>query len=180
MRFHYLAFLLCLPSTISFAFFCPSNFNQISAGSTMEEVIATCGKPDTQETKEVKAEPAQSWSYFLPSKPQLIYGTPNPSNVKTEITFDTAGKAVNIIVNNMATASTTVCGRTVNIGDTRAVVESACGKPSFINKQDQDAAPGELSNALGKPVPPMQVTTFTYNSNPPVTLTFENGKLKEK
>jgi hypothetical protein len=80
----------------------------------------------------------------------------------------------------MSAVSTTVCGRTINVGDSREVVQSACGKPSFINKQDQDATPGELSDALGKPVPPMQVTTFTYNSNPPKTLTFENGKLTEK
>lgn len=180
MRRHHLAFLLCLSPSLSFAFFCPTNFNQISVGNTMDTVIATCGKPDKQETKEVKVEPPQEWSYYTPQQPQIIFGKPNASNVKTDITFNAAGNAVNITVNNMSAVSTTVCGRTINVGDSREMVESACGKPSFINKQDQEATPGQLSDALGRPVPPAIVTTFTYNSNPPVTLTFENGKLTEK
>lgn len=177
MRSHYLSILLYLPCTASFAFFCPNSFNQIYAGSTMEEVIATCGKPDKQETQEIKSQPPQEWSYFIPQAPTLINGMTSRGNLKTQIVFDASGKAINITINNMSTNNTQICGRMIQLGDTRDTIEAACGKPSFINKQNPEASPGELSNALGNTPPPMQITTFTYGST---TLTFENGKLKEK
>lgn len=179
MKTSYLAgLILSLSSSVSFAFFCPNNFNQIYAGSTMEEVTAACGKPDKEDTTVVKSEPPQEWSYFTPQASNVVSGLGARGDFKTQITFDASGKAINITVNNTSTNNTNMCGRVVQVGDTRDTVEAACGRPSFINKQDQQAAnTGELSNALGNTPAPVQVTTYTYGGK---TLTFENGKLKEQ
>lgn len=53
MKLHKIALmLLSLSPSISLAFFCPTNFNQIDIGYTTDQVIQLCGKPDKQETKE--------------------------------------------------------------------------------------------------------------------------------
>ncbi len=167
--------VLYLPYSISFAFFCPNNFNQIYAGSTMEEVTAACGKPDKQDDAIVKSEPPQEWSYFTPQPSNIVNGLAPKTSFKTQVTFDASGKAINITVNNAATNNTNICGRNIQVGDTRDTIEAACGKPSFINKQDQSTNAG-VSDTLGNTPAPVQITTFTYGTK---SLTFENGKLKD-
>ena len=89
--------------------------------------------------------------------------------LKTSFTFDANGKAVNISVNGIGVGATTICGNNLQLGDTRDTVKAACGTPTLINKQT--ASPEK---------PSIKVVEFTYKSTPPVTLIFENGKLKEK
>jgi hypothetical protein len=162
---------MCLPS-LSFALFCPRNFIQINAGDSIEKVTQLCGKPDSQKesTTSNESEP-QEWSYYVPQPVFMDGSTQNAQgSLKTQMTFDKDGKAINISVNGIGVGSTTICGgKTVQIGDSRDTVKAACGQPSFINKQAADPA--------APPVAGIKTTTFIYNTNPPVKLVFKDGKL---
>lgn len=164
--------LFILPS-ISYAFFCPTNFTQINFGATIAQVTEACGKPDAQsDSKKSDENVPQEWSYYVPqtvAQPgmQKVQGT-----LKTQLTFDNQGRAINISVNGLGVGATTICGgKMIRLGDTRETVEAACGEPSFINKGD--------SNSAG-PVQETNITTFIYNTNPPTKLIFENGVLTQK
>jgi hypothetical protein len=161
-----------LTPTLSYAFFCPTNFNQIDFGNTMDQVQQQCGKPDLQETKEVGPPGPQEWTYFI-NQTQLL-GTPQQSQgtLKTTIDFDKDGKAINITANGIGVGATTICGQNIQLGSTRDAVKAACGEPGFINKQTP------ADNAT--PPPKKKVTTFTYNSTPPQKLIFEDGILTSK
>lgn len=162
-----------IPAT-SWAFFCPTNFNQIDYGQTIEQVEMQCGKADKSETVSEQPEGPQEWSYYIPQTVGANGATPMTGTMKTQMTFDSQGKAVNISVNGIGVGATTICGPNIQLGDSRDAVKAACGNPSFVNKQNGDAA------ALG-PLPDKRtVTTLTYNSNPPIKLIFINGQLKER
>lgn len=168
-----LLIFLLLP-TVSSAFFCPTNFNQIYYGQTPDQVMQQCGKPDVQQNSVEKPEGPQQWEYLIPQTVtnralQSVQGT-----VKTEIIFDANGQAVNISVNGIGVGATTICGTQIQLGDTREAVKKACGQPSFVNKQNGNSA------ALGSPPPAKKITLFIYKTNPPLTLKFVNGVLESK
>lgn len=165
-----LIFLSCLPA-LSYAFFCPTNFSQINYGNTIDQVTAACGKPDKVDEVIVAPEGPQEWSYYIPQSVTTNSGQPMPGTLKTQMTFDSAGKAINISVNGIGVGSTTVCGKLIQIGDTSDTIKSTCGDPSFINKQNAG------SSALGSTPASKKVTTMIYKTNPPVKLIFENGVL---
>lgn len=176
MKKRYLPAIICLISpSLSFAFFCPTNFNQINYGNTTEEVIQACGKPDKQEdsTKQLDNMP-QEWSYFLPQAATSNVLSPNgQTTLKTQITFDANGRVINISVNGIGVGASPLCGRLIQLGDTTETIKAACGDPSFVNKQttptDSSAPPSEI-----------KITTFYYSTTtPPAKLVFENGTLKE-
>lgn len=169
-KLFFIASTLLAPS-ISFAFFCPNNFNQIEIGDSIQTVTKQCGKPDKEETTTVTKEGPQEWSYYIPQTVSTTAMSQEQGTLKTQITFDENNKAINISVNGIGVGSSTICGTPINLGDSRDTVKSACGKPSFINKQQP---------ATGQPPDETKITEFTYNSNPPGKLIFENGKLKEK
>ena len=74
-------------------------------------------------------------------------------------------------VNGIGVGASTVCGNTtLQLGATRDEVKAACGQPAFINKQQVDPTAN----------PPTKIIEFMYNSNPPQTLVFENGILKDR
>lgn len=158
--------------TLSVAFFCPTNFSQIDYGNSIEDVQRICGNPDKQETKVIKPEGAQEWSYYIPqtvasnSLSGSVSGT-----LKTQMAFDAQGKLINISVNGIGVGSSTICGQNIQLGDSRENVKKTCGSPSFINRQETDSA---------APQEEKKIVEFTYNTNPPIKLIFENGKLKEK
>ena len=163
--------ILLLASITSFpalAMFCPTNFNQIKVGETLEDVLNACGKPYHVHTTESDDNLPQAWSYFV-SPANAGQTIPNSGNasVKMDVTFAN-GRVVNITSNAMSLASTTICGAPISVGDTYESVKSACGKPPFINK--------------GQPTPSTQpaikITELTYGTSPAVILVFENGKFK--
>ena len=166
--------LLCalLISPSSFAFFCPTNFNQINFGDSIEQVIQQCGKPDNQ-TGSIMTDDSkvpQEWDYYISQSVSSFSMTPMQGTLKTAITFDGTGKAISMMVNGIGVGSSTICnGNTVQLGDTQETVKKACGTPSFISKQTS-----------AEPLPQIVVSIITYNTNPPVILKFENGKLTEK
>jgi hypothetical protein len=160
-----------LPS-LSFAFLCPNNFNQYVIGDTEDQVTQQCGKPDLQEKKIVEPDVPQEWTYFISQTVAMGGATPQvQGTLKTSFSFDQSGKAINISVNGIGVGGTTICGNSVQLGASQDEVKTACGKPAFINKQQ-----GAQTDTTPKPT---QVI-FTYNTNPPVQMIFQDGKLIEK
>ena len=159
-KFFYISALVMLAHP-AYALFCPRGYNQIQMGDTLEQVQQQCGKPDKQtETKDDSKAP-QQWQYFVKLDPT------QQATVNLTVAF-AQGKVININVTGTSLVSTSLCGGTVSIGDTLAQVKSACGTAGFVNKGP--AQPGNETT----------ITTLTYNTNPPVELTFENGKLVKR
>lgn len=166
-----IALLSLLPS-LTYAFFCPNNFNQINFGFTTDQVIAQCGKPDKEETREVTPEGPQEWNYYLQQTVATMgINQQKQGTLKTTITFDNEGRAINISVNGIGVGATAICGGTnLQLGATRDEVKRACGEPTLVNKQFTSANAPESK----------KITIFTYNSTPPGVLTFENGLLTSR
>lgn len=156
------AFIFTHPA---YAFFCPTNYNQINEGDSIEQVEQQCGKPDAK--KSYKAEPnaPQEWDYFIKLDPT------SQATVKMAIVFDN-NQVMNINSNSASLTTTQMCGTTIQIGDSPETIEAACGKPAFINKGGQKGTE-DASAAI-------TMTEITYNSALSMTLIFENGKLKGK
>ena len=163
--------LLFVPFS-AYAILCPNNFNQISEGDSIEQVKALCGKPNQEETKEVKQKGPEEWSYFVPKSfaSSSANSTSAQTTMKIAVVFDETGKAVNISVNGIGVGSTNLCGSSIESGDLQEAVKSACGKPTFINTQENSGGAPQITKR----------TEWTYNTTPPSKLIFENGKLKEK
>lgn len=167
-----IAATFCAAPIYCYALFCPSNFTQIQIGDTIQQVEQQCGKPDKQEIKEGDSNAPQEWSYYIPQTVSTNTTMQEQGTLKTSITFDASGKAINISVNGIGVGSTTICGNTtVQLGDTRDQVKAACGAPSFINTQEQKST--STSTETNK------IVIDTYNTNPPAILIFKNGKLLE-
>lgn len=164
-----LLFLSSFLANSSYAFFCPTNFNQIYTGDTIEHVKQTCGNPTLETSREKEPEVAQQWSYYIPQTVAFNTMAPAQGTLKTEITFDASGKAINVSVNGIGVGSSTICGGTIQLGDTRDAIKNACGNPNFIAKQD----PGNST----APQTVTKITELIYGTSSPVTLTFTNGKL---
>lgn len=168
--------LLALTPVSSFAFFCPTNFSQIEMGMSIDQVTQICGKPATQkESLKPNENIPQEWTYFVPQTVVMNNHQTSNGTLKTSMAFDSSGRAINISVNGVGVGATTICGSTISLGDTRDTVKGACGEPAFNNKQG-----GGLDSVEGGGPPPTKIVEFTYTSNPPATLVFENGVLKER
>jgi len=160
-------------STAASAMFCPNNFNQINIGDSMEQVQQQCGKPDAEKKSQGEDNGPQEWNYYV--HPQMKKYTETRTNAGAEASVKMAlaldqGKLVNITVNGMSLATTTICGPSVSVGDTAKSVKSACGDPVFINK----------SNNQTNVEKPAELVEYTYNGTPSAVLVFENGKLTER
>lgn len=176
------ALLLAIPTLLcftakSFAFFCPNNFNQINIGDTIQSVEAACGKPAKITKKDAPDNSPQEWNYYVQQTGMSVDASSERASIKTNIAFDNKGKAVNITMNNISTGSAKMCGTNIKIGMTREQVEAACGKPGFVNKQTQENAPQENNNENKDA---NKLIEYLYNSTPPVTLVFQDGKLSSK
>jgi hypothetical protein len=147
--------------TPAFALFCPANFNQINFGDTISQVVEQCGKPIAQHTYSTSTDVPQEWSYYIQMSPD------NPAALKTSIAFN-KGHVVNITINGITINTTSLCGTTIQVGDTPQAVLSACGKPPYINKSNTASY---IINTI---------TEMTYQGTSEVTLIFENGRLKDR
>jgi hypothetical protein len=168
------AISLIIAPSISFAFFCPTNFNQIDFGMTIDQVTQICGKPNSQtESKKQNENIPQEWTYYIPQTVDMG-GTNQQAQgtLKTSVSFNDKGNAINISVNGIGVGETMICGSNVHLGDSRDSVKAACGKPSSINKQTSDETTQQKD---------AKITEFHYlSTNAPTILIFENGKLTEK
>lgn len=159
-------------STTASAMFCPKNFNQINIGDTIEQVQQQCGKPDFEKKSEGDDNSPQEWNFYVHPEMKKYTETRTNSGAEASVKMAIAlnqGKVVNITVNGMSLATTTICGPSVSVGDTGKSVKSACGDPVFINKSSQTN--GEK---------PAELVEYKYNTMPATILLFENGKLKER
>lgn len=167
-------FTLLLPG-ICHAFFCPNNFNQIQIGDSMDQVTKACGPPNSQsESTEADDSGPQQWSFYMPQ-----HGITGPSvnpqgSMQAVFSFDGSGKIINIMVNNVSVGSTNVCGGSIQLGASRESVKTACGNPMYINKPTQSA------DQSATPTSEVKMIQFNYNGNPPVSLIFQNGILKDR
>jgi Protein of unknown function (DUF2845) len=160
-----LLFLLLLPGICS-AFFCPNNFNQINIGDSIDQVLKACGTPNNRTERKVEAEGPQEWNYFVQQNVYFDALNQAQGTLKTSVTFDASGKAINISVNGIGVGASAICGGNIQLGDTRDTIKQACGTPTFINKQ-----------TTGNEPPPTKIVELTYSST---KLIFENGRLKER
>lgn len=169
-----LSLLISIYSTSGFAMFCPSNFNQINIGDTLQQVEAQCGKPLTSVTTKSTANLPQEWTYYatLPSVPPVA---PNASQGTMKVTFAFVNnKLTNITSNGLGVGATTICNNVnLQLGNSTEDVEKACGKAAIVTQTN-------LQNAAAATPPPTETTTWTYDSTPAVTLIFVDGKLKER
>lgn len=163
--------LFTLLSNPSFAFFCPTNFNQIEAGFSIQQVIALCGEPSKKEEKEIEAPAPQEWTYYVPqtvaaNSLQSVQGT-----LKVSFSFDKEGKVLNISVNGIGVGATDICGGpNLKLGDSPDMVKAACGEPTFINKQEPTGSEKQR---------PTKMTTLIYDT-PSAKLIFKNGSLEKQ
>src|SRR5579885_993546 len=151
--------------TISLAFFCPTNFSQIDYGMSIDEVTQICGKPSFQkESTKSNDNIPQEWSYYIPQTVNMGGTQQNAQGtLKTTVTFDDKGKAINISVNGIGVGSTSICGSSISLGADKDSVKGACGDPAFVNKQSVDAATAAKNE--------VKVVEFTYaNVNPPAEI----------
>lgn len=167
-------FLLFFSSTI-FAFFCPTNFQQINLGDTMVKVLELCGKPETQISKPKEEPVPQEWIYYLPQTVSNSMNNTVQGTLKTTVSFDAAGNAINLSVNGIGVGGTDICGTNIQLGSNIKEVEKACGKPLMINK----ASPPDIPEGLLAPTK-NEITEFIYRTNPPISLIFENAVLVER
>lgn len=162
-----IAIALTLFSAQTFAMFCPSGFNAVNIGDTIDQVIASCGKPDLKKSSKETPPHAQEWNYYVKPDPT------QPTTLKMTFAFDSSGKVMNITVNGQTLTSSTICGGTVNIGDSLDSVKSSCGSPAFTNQGTEESQKEASSKAV-------EITEFTYNTTPKTVYIFEGGKLKER
>jgi hypothetical protein len=163
--------LFLISPSLSYAFFCPTNFNQIDFGNSTEQVQNQCGKPDKEEKKEQEPPVPQEWSYYIPQTVAMNSTQEAQGTLKTTVTFDKDDKAINISVNGLGVGETQICGQAIQLGNSKQAVETACGKPSFISKQPP---------VDGQPAATKKIVIYTYQSTPPQKLTFEDGILVSK
>lgn len=189
MRFIIL-FISILFSPISLAMFCPSNFSSIDIGNTLEQVIQTCGEPTSKATNQKSNIASAEWVYYVKtadnsqgtSKMTIVFQDNKVVNITQTDNGSLSPECatanqMGINVLNVACQSTQVtrnvasssfCNSLIKIGDTSEMIQSACGKPVFVQNQQQDT-----QNAT-------EVTELNYAGPPAVTLIFENGILKDR
>lgn len=155
----------------AYAFFCPTNFNQIDMGNTQQQIEEACGKPAsiTDTVQEPADNSPQEWSYFVKQDPNL--GSTIPGNIKATIAFDQSGKVINMTINGLSVSTANFCGSAaVKIGSMRDTVKKECGAPAYINRGVSEG-----------PAPQQRkLVEYRYDSTPPITLIFENGMLIDR
>jgi hypothetical protein len=166
MRKSPFALALAICSSQALAMFCPNGFNQMNMGDTIEQVTKNCGNPDEKKTSKEVPFQAQEWNYYVHPDPS------QPGTLKMSVAFGSDKKAVNITVNGTSLMATTICGGNIQVGDDVEAIKSACGKPAFTN---QGAQPSANANDNAP-----EITELRYNTTPPTTLIFTNGKLTER
>ena len=159
--------ILCIMTGMSAAWadmFCPTNFNSISMGDSVESVEKACGKPDNKKTYKKTPPQPQEWVYYIAADPNM------PGTIKVTVAFDAAGNAINISINGAGVSQSGICGSTqIATGNTTDQIKTACGKPSYINETKG-----------GGDAQTIEMTELQYNSSPPVVLVFKSGALTEK
>ena len=85
--------LIALSPMASIAFFCPSNFNQIDFGMSVDQVTTQCGKPNAQkESKRENENIPQEWSFYVPQTVALSNNSTGQGSLKRLLHLIAKGK----------------------------------------------------------------------------------------
>jgi Protein of unknown function (DUF2845) len=161
------------------SFYCPQNRGYISIGMSYEQVMSACGQPITREySKEPLTQrvPVQQllFNNLRSAKPfNGGWQSRNGSNRGGQLEVNIVDNKVHsVLINNSSVNSFSLCrGANIEVGDPVAKVYSYCGNPSLIN-----------NTFIKQPVPGNQKPeVWIYQPGqyqPPLSLTFVNGKLQ--
>lgn len=182
MKIHYTTSLLLffLPFSLQAAqsYYCPQNHGFINLGMTMDQVIAACGQPQSQQ------ESNQPFTQKIPVQ-QLIYnhqGTNTAFYGVWNLPTGSGGARMEVdVVNNQiksirvngndSNASSLCPGTSFQIGDPVGKVYSGCGSPDVIN----NTFINQVVPTAKKP----QIWIYQPGQyQPSVSLTFVDGKLQ--
>lgn len=172
-------FFFLLPFSIyAESYYCSQNHAYISTGMTMDEVIAACGKPlSQQESNEplMRKVPVQQLIFNNAGADTAFYGVWNipTGSGGTQLQIDIINNKVKEIkVDGSGSNALSICeDANIQIGDDVAKVYGACGNPSVVNNTYIE----EVIPTQEKP------KVWIYQSDQystPVSLTFVNGKLQ--
>ena len=158
--------------------YCPQNHAFINVGMTMDQVIAACGQPASQQESNqpvTQKIPVQQLIYNNKGASTAFYGVWNlpTGSGGTQLEIDIVNKKVkNIRLNSSDSNAASICGgNSIQIGDPVEKVYYSCGSPSVTN----NSFINEIVPTAQKP----QVWIYQPGQyQPAVTLTFVDGRLQ--
>lgn len=158
--------------------YCPQNHAFINVGMTMDQVIAACGQPASQQESNqpvTQKIPVQQLIYNNKGASTAFYGVWNmpTGSGGAQLEIDIVNKKVkNIRLNSSDSNSASICGgNSIQIGDPVEKVYYSCGSPSVTN----NSFINEIVPSEQKP----QVWIYQPGQyDPAVTLTFVDGRLQ--
>ncbi|MBA2650825.1 MAG: DUF2845 domain-containing protein [Tatlockia sp.] len=161
------------------SYYCPQNHKYINLGMSTDQVGDACGVPiSKQETNRpvMQKVPVQELTFNAIGAQKVFYGvyaipTGTDSGAKLQVNI-VDNKVKSIVINGSGTNAFSICGGiSIQAGDPASKVYGACGNPSVVNNSFINQP--LLSNAKTQ-VWIYQPTDY----QPPITLTFVNGKLQ--
>jgi hypothetical protein len=150
-------------------FYCPRTLSYVYPGDTIEQVKGLCGKPVSEETKQIRPqeerEVLQYVYNFQPHAEERVY---KPQALVVNMLDE---QIVQIQVEGSSVQETDYCSvrRKLKIGDSRRWVIYACEEPSVIQKVMQTV----IKNRVEQTILTYQESEYT----PLVKLYFHDGKL---
>lgn len=169
--------------------YCPQNHSIINVGMTTDQVMAACGQPLSTQDSNVPATQKVPVTQFIYTNAGTSTGANTflnrPDNTAFygywNIPLGTQGsqleidvmnnKIVSIRINGSGSNATSLCGGSIQVGDPASKAYFGCGTPSTVNNT--------FINQVLPGAPRPQVWIYQMSPyQPPVTLTFVNGKLQ--
>ncbi|MDR3443153.1 MAG: DUF2845 domain-containing protein [Legionella sp.] len=158
--------------------YCPQNHAYINIGMTVDQVIAACGQPASQQESNqpvTQKIPVQQLIYNNIGTSTAFYGVWNlpTGSGGAQLEIDIVNKKVkNIRLNSSDSNAASICGgNSIQIGDPVEKVYYSCGSPSVTN----NSYINEIVPTAQKP----QVWIYQPGQyQPAVTLTFVDGRLQ--
>src|SRR5262249_28864349 len=152
-------------------FNCPTTFQTVSVGATMDEVQAACGQPASTSTSTAQVnEPVNliQWIYL----PTNAIAQPNSQFMPQLVITFKDNQVVNVTPHNQTSTTNFPClqNNRITVGSSMNFVTEQCGAPKYINKIQQS----NMRNAT--------VTQWVYNFGsyrPQMIFIFTDGKLTQ-
>lgn len=164
--------------------YCPGNHQFIQVGMSEAQVKAACGTPTTTSKRDTPISTRvnvkqliytnlNKGGYFETLNPIFDQWSLSQGQEGTTLEIDIInGKVSNIRINSSTVNSLTICnGGNVNIGSSESQIYNACGSPEHVNNTFINQT---LPSSQNPKVWTYQVTPY----QPPIKLTFSNGKLQ--
>ena len=158
--------------------YCPQNHGYINVGMTEAQVIASCGQPlSKQESNQpaYRTIPAQQLIYNNVGTSTAFYGTWQLStgNGGAQLEVDVVDNKVRSIkINGSDSNAFSLCGgNMIPVGSPINMVYNACGNPTLVNHT--------YIKQYSQQTTKQKVWIYQPGQyQPPVSLTFSNGKLQ--